>query len=128
MHDVRPHEHINVGQLEAVIGKVSDMVAEAAEDTVPRFEYIERTMEWGYWHRCILPRLPKRYMDIYEELLCLYYPEELEAYRRTYGNRALIPLYEENFGALPRARCATRSTGASPLTSRNFPSLETVLP
>ena len=98
------HEHINVGQLEAVIGKVVDMVTEAAEDTVPRFEYRERPMDWDDWHGCILPRLPKRYMDIYEELLCLYHPEELEAYRRTYGNRALIPLYEENFGALPRAR------------------------
>lgn len=98
------HEHINVGQLEAVIGKVVDMVAEAAEDTVPRFEYRERPMDWDDWHGCILPRLPRRYMDIYEELLCLYHPKELEAYRRTYGNRALLPLYEENFGALPGAR------------------------
>ncbi len=98
------HEHINIEELEAAIGKTADMVAEAAEDTVPRFEYRERPMDWDDWHGCILPRLPRRYMDIYEELLCLYHPKELEAYRRTYGNRALLPLYEENFGALPGAR------------------------
>ena len=98
------HEHINVGHLESVIGKVMDIVAEAAEDTVPRFKYIERPMEWGYWDGYILPRVPRRYMDIYEELLCLYLPDELEAYRRTHGNQALLPLYEKNFGALPGAR------------------------
>ena len=94
------HEHINVEQLEVVIEKVANIVAEAAEDTIPRFEYRERPLEWDCWEDCILPRLPQRYMDIYEELLCLYHPEELEAYRRTYGNRALLPLYEKNFGSL----------------------------
>jgi len=98
------HEYINVDHLETVIRKTADIVAEAAEDTMPRFEYIERPMEWDYWDGYILPRLPQRYMDIYEELLCLYHPKELEAYRRTYGNQALLTLYKKNFGALPEAR------------------------
>ena len=41
--------------------------------------------------------LPEEYKGIYEELLDLYAPMELEYYRERYGNRCLRELYEYEF-------------------------------
>ena len=43
--------------------------------------------------------MPEEYKGIYEELLELYEPMELDYYWKKYGIQSLLELYEYEFGA-----------------------------
>lgn len=43
------HEYINVKQLEGVIARVTAMVNESVQESVPQFEYIELQRKYDYW-------------------------------------------------------------------------------
>lgn len=104
------HEYINRKQLKAVIKKVAEMVSDAAEEDFPKYEYIEAEWddsygyEWnsalGIWETARSPKnLPESCKGIYEELMDVYPPSDLEAYRRAYGDGILRELYIHAFGA-----------------------------
>ena len=110
------HEYINRRQLKATVRKVVEMVSDTAREDFPRHEYMEA--DWaidgygGYWDNPYdwykdrlklaedgFPKdLPEEYRDIYEELLDLYDPIELEHYRKRYGDPVILELYEYEYG------------------------------
>ena len=83
------HEYINRKQLENVISKVIEIVAEAAKPETPRYEY-----------RDYLDSAPKYLDDMYNGLSHIYSKEELEDYRREYGDGMISQLYQNEFGDL----------------------------
>ena len=102
------HEYINRKQLKAVIKKVAEMVSDTAKGDFHRYEYIEA--EWagnygwdsvlGAWEPVRPPKnLPESCKGIYEELMDIYPPSDLEAYRRAYGDGILRELHVHAFGA-----------------------------
>ena len=104
------HEYINRKQLMATAKKVAEMVDDAEKENFPRYEYLEAEWddsygyEWnsalGIWESIRPPKnLPESCKGIYEELLDLYDPVELEHYRRCYGDQSLRKLYEYEFCA-----------------------------
>ena len=104
------HEYINRKQLKATVRKVTEMVSDAAEEDFPKYEYIEAEWddrygyEWnsalGAWETGRPPQnLPESCKGIYEELMDVYPPSDLEAYRRAYGDGILRELYIHAFGA-----------------------------
>lgn len=111
------HESINRKQLKATVKKVVEIVADAAKPDFPRYEYIEAVRHFngygGYfdyfgdnWNRTrteptkveIPKDLPEEYKGIYEELLELYEPMELDYYWKKYGVQSLLELYEYEYG------------------------------
>lgn len=119
------HEYINRKHIDAVIVKVNEIVKEAAQKDFPKYKYkyIERerpirNYDWGYLDsslylnrdyaktsagfsvRKIPKELPYTYQQMYDELLDLYTPDELEYYRKEYGDEIIEELYETDFGML----------------------------
>ncbi len=115
------HEFINRKEIDAVIKKVNEIVAEAAHPDFPRYEYVERIYiktllsnnyyDWGYGYprgstsgvmlRGKVPKnLPVKYQQMYDELLDLYAPEELEYYRSEEGDEVIEEIYQSEFGLL----------------------------
>ena len=115
------HEFINRKEIDAVIEKVNEIVAEAAQPEFPRYEYVERIYikttlganyyDWGYGYprgstsgvmlRGKVPKnLPVKYQQMYDELLDLYAPEELEYYRSEEGDEVIEEIYQSEFGLL----------------------------
>ena len=123
------HEYINRRQLNAVVKKVIEIVADSTAPEFPQYEYIERKYEpvafgrhsawadWDYWNaakQCnaqtlILTKngpedgsapldLPSKYLNAYNELLDIYSREELEEYRRCFGDDVIWQMYEDEFG------------------------------
>ena len=102
-------EYINRRHTDAVIEKVSGIVAESARQDVPQYEYIGCHMGFygwdcypmreGYrWHYAKLPKdLPKKYEEVYDILLDYFAMEELELYRKEYGDEILLDLYVSVF-------------------------------
>ena len=99
-------EYINCKHLEAVMEKVAEIIEDAARDEVPRYEYIENEMHGYPWSYGYLPwkgygllsrRIPKalsgKYAEIYDFLLDYFDFDELEYYRKEYGNEMLLRLY-----------------------------------
>lgn len=79
----QPHtlqEFINVSELESVIQKVLQIISEI--ENLPKFEYAEYQSD---------------YEEIYSELLDYYDEEELDEYRRLYGDEILSELYRLTF-------------------------------
>lgn len=102
-------EYINRSHIDAVIERVGEMVADAMRKDIPRFEYVEPDMGqygWGcfsMWEgygtlHAKLPRdLPENYVEVYDLLLDYFTKGELEAYRKTYGDKVLLELYASVF-------------------------------
>ena len=99
-------EYINRSQTDAVIEKVGEMVVEAAKQEVPQYEYIECDINFYGWGchpmrggcRAMLPKdLPRKYEEVYDILLDHFSMEELEMYRKEYGNAVLLDLYASLF-------------------------------
>ena len=101
------HEYINRKQLESVIERVSGIVAEATQPDFPKYEYIEKKLtpiqnDWGskfYWNdlpkKKVKPKgLPAEYLQMYDELLDYYEEEELEGYRKLYGDKVIAEMYD----------------------------------
>ena len=86
----RLNEFIIRSEIDDVIGKVVEIVADAAGDDFPRFEYCD----YDY----LAPSVPAEYQRIYEALLEEYEEDELEYYREVYGDKILDMLYREMKG------------------------------
>lgn len=97
------HESINLRHLEKTISRVTKMVEEAACDDFPRYEYIESIWNdgWRYgglYDADIPKSLPKEYRHQYSILLDYYTKQDLENYRKVYGDGVLQTLYEDIYG------------------------------
>lgn len=122
------HEFISRKYLNATVRKVIEMVSEAAEPDFPKYKYMRAKNDpyafCDYWYDPYadwygsdvsipvgsIPRdLPSEYEGIYEELLEVYEPGELEYYRMECGDRILLELYEDEYGE----RATRRWTHAS---------------
>ena len=86
----RLNEFIIRSEIDDVIGKVVEIVADAVGDEFPRFEYCD----YDY----LAPSVPAEYQRIYEALLEEYEEDELEYYREVYGDKILDMLYREMKG------------------------------
>lgn len=85
------HEYINVSELNRMIHKVGDIIAEVSD--LSRFDYIE-----------VIPLLPapiekarydsSTFRDIYTVLLDFYSSAELDSFRKEFGDHVLWQLYE----------------------------------
>ncbi|MBE8954906.1 MAG: hypothetical protein SR2Q5_04440 [Quinella sp. 2Q5] len=95
------HEFINRKELDGTIGKVVDIINDAAK--LPRFEYIEHIQPISEPCKLIrrddsiyLPcRVPADLRDIYELLLDFYSVNELESFRAEFGDCILWQIYND---------------------------------
>ena len=94
------HEFINRKELDETIGKIIDIINDAAK--LPRFEYVEsiQPVELRKLIRrdepVILPRrIPANVQDIYEFLLDFYSANELESFRTEFGDQILWQIYND---------------------------------
>ena len=102
----RINEYIVRSELEHTIQKVAEIVADSARPDFPRYEYYTGSYYEDYFNddyffeTVDMPAdLPIELHDIYEELLCVYLPEQLEEVRLQYGNHVLWQLYCDEFGS-----------------------------
>ena len=86
----RREEYIKRAEIDAVIGKVLEIVADAAEESFPRYDYYD-----DYYPAA---DVPAEYRAKYEELLYEYPASELNYYREVYGDKILDELYQEMCG------------------------------
>ena len=103
------HEYIDRSQLDAVIHKVTDIVAESSRDDFPRFDYKESFLPLASGIRRYdnlstpLDRphnLPANLIDIYEALLDFYSFHELESFRAEFGDHILWQIYNDEIAHL----------------------------
>ena len=94
------HEYIVRSELDETIGKVIDIISDAAK--LPYFKYIEhiQPIESSKLVRrnesIVLPRrVPADLQDIYEFLLDFYSVNELESFRTEYGDQILWQIYND---------------------------------
>ena len=103
------HEYINRSQLNSVIHKVVDIVADASRDDLPIFDYRESLVPIasGFRRYDTLPtphdaphNLPDKLIDIYEALLDFYSFNELESFRAEFSDHILWQIYNEEVAPL----------------------------
>ena len=111
-----PHEFINRKHLNATVRKVIGMISDAAKPDFQKYEYMKAQRDYyacaDYWDdpygewfgygtgmpvTKIPENLPPEYKELYEELLDVYAPEELEYFRMEYGDQILRELYEQEY-------------------------------
>lgn len=111
------HEYINLGHLNATIGKVVEIVSDSVKAEFPKYEYIEKAHYFGRyggwygddWDICAvgasrtkdksgLSEVPEHLRGIYKELMYFHSLEELEYYRDEFGDSCIPMLYESEFG------------------------------
>lgn len=99
------HEYINIHHLGKTIERVIDMVNESVSDKIPAYEYIEdyyRNPYYGGWYTrdaytSATRNLSERGIQMYDELLDMYYPSELDELIAVDGEKGLEELYEEEY-------------------------------
>lgn len=121
-------EYINRAELDNVLIKVVEIISEVAKKDFPKYEYVERSVEfydydWRYMsngefrkksttkikylddeddeYDDIIPkRLPTAYQELYDALIEeeIYTVEELEALRDAYGDSVVYEIYVDEFG------------------------------
>lgn len=111
------HEYINRNHLNATIERVLEIVADAAAEDFPKYEYVDSwdaDFDTGYrwaghgggdWksffrreYSGYLKDVPKEIWDEYEELLDFYTASELDALREEHGDNIIHNLYRSEFG------------------------------
>lgn len=111
------HEYINRNHLNAAIERVMEIVADAAAEDFPKYEYVDSWDAgydagygwashggggWGSFLRCeysgALKNVPKEIRDEYERLLDYYTSSELDALREEHGDNVIHSLYKSEFG------------------------------
>lgn len=119
------HEYINRKQINAVIQRVIEIIADAIKPDFPKYSYIKCAPRftsfgesyslwdgWGWFDAGKLPLSPKTktmdetipdnlpsYMaEMYNDLLEYYTQDELEWNRREYGDEIISQLYNAEFG------------------------------
>ena len=83
------HEYINRKHLERTISKVLEIIDDAAQIDFPRYEYFQDC----YFETS--QALPEEYEEFYETLLEIYSADELDYYRRIFGDEILREMYRE---------------------------------
>ena len=123
------HEYINKKQLDVVIRKVTEIVADAVKPDFPKYEYVEsrgwggygrwsRGIQWGYnaietadgkilTETEFLRTVPEDIRDDYEALLDYYTIGELEDYRIANGDQIIPLLCETELGFSSRGEKTT---------------------
>lgn len=113
------HEYIVRSEIDAVIGVIVDIVAEAAQADFPKYEWVKRkevAFNYGgrtsFWsipssrghsystYDQIPWDLPYHYFDAYDYLLEIYTKKELEDLRANWGDDILQELYEMEFDGI----------------------------
>lgn len=111
------HEYINRNHLNATIERVLEIVADAAAEDFPKYEYVDSWdagFDAGYswaghggndWKSFLrreysgtLKNVPTEIRDEYEELLDFYTASELDALREEHGDNIIHNLYRSEFG------------------------------
>jgi hypothetical protein len=99
------HETINRAQLNAVINKVGEIIADAAKPGFPTYEYVKACYDWRgcygdiYWPKSAAKTvLSGEYAGNYIALLDFYTSAELDALRDEYGDQIIETLYESEIG------------------------------
>ena len=88
------HEYINCKQLENVISKVIEIVAEAAKPETPQYEYIDD--KWDYtdgWSDT------DTFADMYDYLSDIYTDQQLDEFCELYGDGIISQLYNAKLGS-----------------------------
>ena len=103
------HEYIDRFQLNAVIHKVVDIVADSSRDALPTFDYKESLLPLASGIRRYdnLPtpldsphNLSDKLIDIYEALLDFYSFHELESFRAEFDDHILWQIYNDEVAPL----------------------------
>lgn len=110
------HEYINRKQLEAVVRKVTGIVAETVSPRLPKYKYMEGICGYGRWGQKAGKRwgagkapwmlslaeerktVPENIRDDYGGLLDYYTVSELEEWRADYGDQIIPRICETEFG------------------------------
>ena len=105
------HEFINRKQVDAVIQSVVEIIADSVKSDFPKYEYIECKgydlwETWKYDSKFNVPLssradetgLPSSMTQMYDDLLEFYTQNELEWYRKEYGDQIINQLYNEEYG------------------------------
>lgn len=104
------HEYINRAHLITTIEKVISIVADAAVEGFPKYEYVDASDSEGGWsysnwssflrheYSGILKKIPKEIYDDYESLLDYYTASELDEFREEYGDSIIHELFESELG------------------------------
>lgn len=100
------HEYINRKELNSTLAKVIEIVSDSARQDFPRYEYIEKKLSnlpashYDYWdfEELTIPKdLPVEYQEFYTALLDIYPIEQLEEWRKIYGDKIISEVYIEEF-------------------------------
>lgn len=99
-------EYINRKELNSTLAKVIEIVSDSARQDFPRYEYIEKKLSnlpashYDYWdfEELTIPKdLPVEYQEFYTALLDIYPIEQLEEWRKIYGDKIISEVYIEEF-------------------------------
>lgn len=102
------HEYINRNHLNVTIKKVGTMIADAAQERFPKYEYIEKDLsdfgEYPEWDNFLhytykTKKIPREIRKEYEALLDFYTSGELEALREEYGDNIIPTLFDSEFSS-----------------------------
>ena len=100
------HEYINRKELNSTLAKVIEIVSDSVRQDFPRYEYIEKKLSnlpashYDYWdfEELTIPKdLPVEYQEFYTALLDIYPIEQLEEWRKIYGDKIISEVYIEEF-------------------------------
>lgn len=87
------HEFINRAQRETTIQRVVEIISDATSNDCPRYEYSDI-----FWESESLA-VPDEYKEVYDALLDLYTADELDYFRKLYGDHVLYAIYLDEYGA-----------------------------
>ena len=99
-------QYINRKELNSTLAKVIEIVSDSARQDFPRYEYIEKKLSnlpashYDYWdfEELTIPKdLPVEYQEFYTALLDIYPIEQLEEWRKIYGDKIISEVYIEEF-------------------------------
>lgn len=87
------------------LNKVVEIISDSARKDFPRYEYIEKIPDissgiYGYrdFEELNIPKdLPTEYHEFYMALLDIYPAEQLEDWRKIYGDKIILDVYIEEF-------------------------------
>jgi hypothetical protein len=118
------HEYINRKQLNLVVTKVEGIIAEAAEEGFPKYEYVESPRiswrsdrdfgSWGKWDKADsriwlddtedteLADIPMEILDEYIELSDFHSYAELDALRKEHGDQIIKLMYDSEISMYER--------------------------
>lgn len=98
------HEFINRKELDATLTKVVEIVKDSTKKDFPRFPYIEKISTSSFYNldddcdELTIPKdLPIEYHECYIALLDIYPVEQLEDWRKSFGDNIIWQTYVDEF-------------------------------